>query len=582
MKVGFCGLGRLGLPLAVSAAYRGHDVVGFDVDPGLREYRVYPHKEEGPEGCSFQFAFEQVCKGRASISPNLIFAGTIAELVSKVDLIFVVVQTPHGSQYEGVTRLPDTRSDFDYSYLVRAIREIAMHVQWLQTVAVVSTVLPGTMRREVIPLLKGKCAFAYNPAFPAMGTAIQDYLKPEFVLIGTNDSITTLHMEQYYRQLVPNVRVLRMSVESAELAKVAYNCSISNRISMVNAFMEVCHKVPGCNIDDVSSVLKGATNRIVAPAYFDGGVSDGGACLRGDTLVNTEFAPLPIRYLADQRPEVQVWTYDFDERKVKLSKAVSVRKTGTDKKLVRVHHGGGHIDVTLDHKMRKKQRYHPGSKYPIGEELSVEAQDLNYMDELQGIHFDGNNKGYETHWTVRSVELLPGRHDVYCLTVPENGWFFANNVLVHNCHPRDNIAMSWLAREISLSYDPFAQAMVGRQEQAWWLANLAMTEAKKRMLPLVLLGKAYKPQTNITTGSAGLLTAELLHERRCAFFHYDPYVDNTKPPFMFSRPYCFLLLTKHDLFASYPYPKDSVVIDPFRMVREREGIEIIQVGVGQS
>ena len=141
--------------------------------------------------------------------------------------------------------------------------------------------------------------------------------------------------------------------------------------------------------------------------------------------------------------------------------------------------------------------------------------------------------------------------------------------------------MSWLARELALSYDPFAQAMVARQEQALWLVSLARREVHKRSLPLVLLGKAYKPGTSITTGSAGLLTAELLHERKVDFFHYDPYVDKGLPPFMLSRPYVFLLMTKHSLFATYPYPVGSVVLDPFRVVQVREGIEVIHMGVGK-
>jgi UDPglucose 6-dehydrogenase len=429
MKVGFIGLGKLGLPLAVAAAYRGHDVVGFDVDPEARKYRKYPHKELGPEGLDdFQSVFAGVTMSCAGACPRLTFADTIADLVSKVELIFVVVQTPHGPQYEGVTRLPDTRSDFDYTYLVRAVKEIAEHVQLHQTVAVVSTVLPGTMRREVIPLLSGRCAFAYNPAFPAMGTALQDYLKPEFVLVGYDGDLQPPHMADYYATLIDySASVLSMSVESAELAKVAYNCTISSRIAMVNAFMEVCHKVPGCDVSDVSDVLKHATKRIVAPAYMDGGVGDGGGC-----------------------------------------------------------------------------------------------------------------------------------------------------------HPRDNIAMSYLSRELCLSYDPFTQAMIAREHQSEWLAELALAEAKKHSLPIVLLGKAYKPETNITTGSAAFLVAELLRERKADFFHWDPHVDPGTPPFMLSRPYCFLLLTKHRFFQTFPFPSGSVVVDPFRMVPLRhKDIEVVSVGVGK-
>jgi UDPglucose 6-dehydrogenase len=85
------------------------------------------------------------------------------------------------------------------------------------------------------------------------------------------------------------------------------------------------------------------------------------------------------------------------------------------------------------------------------------------------------------------------------------------------CHPRDNIALSFLARELDLSYDLFEALMVARERQTEWLADLVGEG------PLEVLGKAYKPETNLTVGSPALLLAALLEERGVEFAHTDPY-----------------------------------------------------------
>lgn len=86
------------------------------------------------------------------------------------------------------------------------------------------------------------------------------------------------------------------------------------------------------------------------------------------------------------------------------------------------------------------------------------------------------------------------------------------------CHPRDNIALSWLARKVGLSYDLFGALMECREKQTEWLADFCSE-------PLTILGKSYKPETNLTVGSPALLLAEILRERGVDFTHVDPHVD---------------------------------------------------------
>src|SRR3990167_6253752 len=161
MKLAMIGCGKLGLPVAVALGQK-HEVVGFDVNPDLMRKRVYEHRELGPDlQDDFQVYFDKA---------NLTFTPTVQQAIEGAEIIFVAVQTPHSPMYEGITRLPESREDFNYTHLVSAIRSISQHVKPEQTVAVISTVLPGTMPREVLSIIGGKCNFCYHPLFIAMGT----------------------------------------------------------------------------------------------------------------------------------------------------------------------------------------------------------------------------------------------------------------------------------------------------------------------------------------------------------------------------------------------------------------------------
>lgn len=445
MNISMIGLGKLGLPVAVCLGQK-HSVLAYDANPDLNKHRQYEHRELGPtKQDDFQAYFDKA---------EILFASDVRQVVTNSDIVFVAVQTPHGPEYEGVTRLPPTRADFNYKALISAVREIAQYTRPDQPVVVISTVLPGTMRREILWLLKGPPGFpdrgqlVYNPFFIAMGQVMYDFLNPEFVLLGGEEGQGALkQVYDFYRSFylethkydpdvsgwAPPLQV--MSIESAELTKVAYNTYLSMKVTVANALMEVCHKIPGCNIDDVTSTLKLATDRVISPKYMDGGMGDGGGC-----------------------------------------------------------------------------------------------------------------------------------------------------------HPRDNIAMSWLANRLALSSDMFGALMKAREAQTDWLVELILRTQRKYNYvghPLILLGKAYKPETNLTVGSPAILLANMLRERGVSFAHYDPYVDGSgikfDPPLAngLTEKALFFISTRHTSFASIRFPNGSVVIDPFRYIPAQEGVTIVPVGVGK-
>ena len=175
MNVGFVGLGKLGLPVAYAMASRGVNV-----------YRHDPLVWGPPEDTSHEAGLAELIKEGQS----RIWFCPLTTIVQKADVVFVAVQTPHDPRFEGITPLPEDRADFDYSFLVQAVKHLSEEDDRQErdlTVGVISTVLPGTMRRYVMPVLSDRVTLVYNPTFIAMGTTIRDFLDPEFVLLGGED-----------------------------------------------------------------------------------------------------------------------------------------------------------------------------------------------------------------------------------------------------------------------------------------------------------------------------------------------------------------------------------------------------------
>jgi UDPglucose 6-dehydrogenase len=145
------------------------------------------------------------------------------------------------------------------------------------------------------------------------------------------------------------------------------------------------------------------------------------------------------------------------------------------------------------------------------------------------------------------------------------------------CHPRDNIALSWLSRKLNLSFDWFENIMLAREKQTEWLANLM----EEYDLPKVILGTSYKPESNLEIGSASLLLKNILEKRGHKVTKYDPYVDSDTADNIknkFKEPCIFLIGTKHHDFIDFDFPEGSVIIDPWRYMPDKNGIKTIRLG----
>lgn len=275
MNVGWVGLGKLGLPCAVALDAAGHDVVGFDVSEAPRRHlteRSVPYREEG---------LDELLAGH-----GVKVASSIADVVAHAEVVFVAVQTPHHPGFDGTKPAPAERRDFEYGHLISAVREVCAEANTQErpiVVVVVSTVLPGTFARALRPLQSMWARLVYNPFFIAMGTTVADFVRPEFVLVGNDgDDMPYLQLARVYAAVHDRpIRVV--SIESAELAKVAYNVFLSVKIVFANYIAEICHKT-GADADEVTGSLALATDRIVSPRYMTAGMGDGGGCHPRDLI----------------------------------------------------------------------------------------------------------------------------------------------------------------------------------------------------------------------------------------------------------------------------------------------------------
>lgn len=274
MKVAVIGLGKVGLPLAlVLRKHGGHEVVGYDIDAPRVAARVTNALiSDDPEpGVS-----ELLRAGQGPVA-----AVSMEEVVRHAEVVFVVVQTLHGAGYGGETPMPAEPADFDYTQLAVACQDlrVAARAQRKQlTVAVVSTVLPGTIRRELMPPGDADgISFVYNPALISLGSVVEDLLYPDFVLIGADDDQAAKQVAQAWVTVNTHPPFHFTSVASAELLKVALNAYLSTKITFANTLAQLCHAIPGANVDEVTDGLK-LSRKALGPFGLTAGLGDGGPC----------------------------------------------------------------------------------------------------------------------------------------------------------------------------------------------------------------------------------------------------------------------------------------------------------------
>ena len=257
--VGFIGLGKLGKPCAEVMTEK-HRVIGYDVAPVKIEKVLVMD------------SIRKVCE-------------------EEPDFLFIAVPTPHDEKYDG--RYPTAHlvpKDFDYTTVKEVITEVNKYVTNATTIVLISTVLPGTVRREIIPLIDEPSNFVYNPYLIAMGTVKWDMVNPEMIMIGTEDGETSPSgkalVELYETMMQNSPRYVVGTWDECECIKIFYNTFISTKIGLVNMIQDVAEKQGNIDVDVVTTAIAESTDRIMSPMYMKAGMGDGGACVKPDFRVN--------------------------------------------------------------------------------------------------------------------------------------------------------------------------------------------------------------------------------------------------------------------------------------------------------
>lgn len=261
--IGFIGLGKLGLPVAEAMASK-FNVIGYDIKP---------------------------------FTSNTVNTATdIEQVAAASNLIFIAVPTPHDPDYDGSKPISHlVNKDFDYSAVIDVLTTLNKYVNDKKTVVLISTVLPGTVRRLLAPVIPN-ANLIYNPYLIAMGTVADDFCNPEMIMVGTDTGACTNTVSDLlaFYEYVSGRRSREVvgTWEEIESTKIFYNTFISAKLSLVNMIQDVAERVGHMNVDVVADALAKSTYRITGPAYMKPGMGDGGPCHPRDNIA--------LRWLAEE------------------------------------------------------------------------------------------------------------------------------------------------------------------------------------------------------------------------------------------------------------------------------------------
>lgn len=269
MRVAMIGSGYVGLVSGACFADFGHNVVCVDKDErkiAALHDNVMPIYEPGLD----DLVARNVSAGR------LTFTTSLAEGVANVDAVFIAVGTP--------SRRGDGHADLSYVYA--AAKEIAGALTGFTVIVTKSTVPVGTgdeverIIREANP--DAQFAVVSNPEFLREGAAIDDFKRPDRIVVGGHDARGMEVMRAIYRPLSLNrAPIVEMSRRGAELTKYAGNAFLATKITFINEIADLCEKV-GADVQDVARGI-GLDNRI-GSKFLHAGPGYGGSCFPKDTL----------------------------------------------------------------------------------------------------------------------------------------------------------------------------------------------------------------------------------------------------------------------------------------------------------
>ena len=273
MNLAVIGTGYVGLVVGTCFAENGNDVVCVDNDAkkirGLKKGRI-PFYEPGLS--------ELVLRNLAE--KRLRFSSSLARSVKSADVIFIAVGTPQGED-----------GSADLQYVIAVARDLARAMNGYKVVVTKSTVpvgtserLRGVIRRETTHPF----SVVSNPEFLKQGAAIDDFMRPDRVVIGAEDPRSADLMRTLYSPFTrTGAPIQLMDCASAELCKYASNAMLATRISFMNEIASVC-ELYGADVDKVRQAM--AADRRIGASFLFPGIGYGGSCFPKDVKALVSFS----------------------------------------------------------------------------------------------------------------------------------------------------------------------------------------------------------------------------------------------------------------------------------------------------
>ena len=273
MKISVVGTGYVGLVVGACLAENGHEVICVDKDEAkvraLQKGKI-PIYEPG---------LEELVK-RNRVEKRLSFTTTLPRAVRQTQIIFIAVGTPEAED-----------GSADLQHVLGVARDVARAMNGYKVIVDKSTVPVGTAEkvREVIRReTTHPFSVVSNPEFLKQGAAVNDFLKPDRVVIGAEDPRGAELMKELYAPFTrTGAPIMVMDCASAELCKYAANAMLATRISFMNEVARVCD-LYGANVDEVRRAI--ASDTRIGSAFLFPGVGYGGSCFPKDVKAILKFA----------------------------------------------------------------------------------------------------------------------------------------------------------------------------------------------------------------------------------------------------------------------------------------------------
>jgi UDPglucose 6-dehydrogenase len=273
MKIAVVGTGYVGLVVGACFAETGNHVTCIDKMrskvASLKRGKM-PIYEPGLE----ELVLRNAAEGR------LAFTTDLAQAVSKAEVVFIAVGTPMGED-----------GSADLQHVLGAARDVARAMRGYTVIVDKSTVPVGTaelVRQAVRRETDQPFSVVSNPEFLKQGAAVDDFLKPDRVVIGADDQRAADLMLELYRPFtLSGAPIMVMDCPSAEMCKYAANAMLATRISFMNEIANVC-ELYGADVDQVRRAM--GSDRRIGPAFLFPGIGYGGSCFPKDVKAMGKFS----------------------------------------------------------------------------------------------------------------------------------------------------------------------------------------------------------------------------------------------------------------------------------------------------